>query len=1054
MKYEDFLRAKVAQAPSFGFHIEISEINPILKDHNKAMVQWMVEGGRRGCFAAFGLAKTVTQIEAVRLTREHAGGMGLIIVPLGVRQEFMRDVRMLATGIHPNITNEQRRELKAWQKGRPDRVPRLKFVRSLEECDDPDGIYLTNYQTVRDGKLDPRNFSTCSLDEASCLRGFGGTKTFREFMRLFTGDAGPKGDRRGVVGVPYRFVATATPSPNEYIELLAYSAYLGIMDVSAAKTRFFKRNSEKADQLTIHPHKEREFWLWVATWGLFVQKPSDLGFSDEGYNLPELDIRWHEIPTDHSRAGFDKSGQGRLMTDACLDIQSSAKEKRLSLDGRVDQIRLLVRRHLSGDHGRPEESSKERTLEGMVREKQSERAGEAESTEQGELPSQQRGLQSQVEEVEGRKPGKDEGVAAIPPGEESRPNPRTGKGLVPQDQRGKESPIQGPQVEEAVRNFNGDLQPDVAGPGRELCHLRDVPTCSREGEPSRGSLPCDGKGQGTSLSPLQCGTGSIQGPARPAVSGRSVPLQIVIWCDLNDEQKAIEKMLDAEGVSYSSLTGSQSQEERERLLDMWRNKETVVFLSKPTMYGAGVNLQQAHIMIFAGIGFKFQDIFQGIHRVHRFLQLYQCIIHFIYTEAERSIRRNFLKKWKQHKEMMSKMAEIIKEYGLSVGAMAAHLTRAMGVKDRIEIVGDRYRLVNDDCVLETRRMADNSVHLVMTSIPFSTQYEYSPNYADMGHTDNNDHFFQHMDFLIPELFRVLQPGRLAAIHVKDRITPSGLTGMGFQTNYRFADKTCDHFEKAGFGFLGRKTIVTDVVRENAQTYRLGWTEQCKDGSRMGFGMPEYLLLFRKPPTDTSNGYADLPVVKDKGKYTRSRWQMDAHGFTRSSGDRPLMPEDLEGLTHSQIFQAFKKYSLEQIFDFEQVVRIAESLELKGRLPSDFMLLQPQSWSEEVWTDITRMRTLNQAQSAKGREMHLCPLQFDIVDRAINQWTNPGEVVYDCFDGIGTVVQRAIMAGRIGWGTELSTPYFLDSAAYAKAAEDEIMMPSLFSVLEMEGKDAA
>jgi hypothetical protein len=113
-------------------------------------------------------------------------------------------------------------------------------------------------------------------------------------MAIFAGD-----DRRAHLterirgqAVPYRFVATATPSPNDYIELLAYSAFLGIMDVGQAKTRFFKRNSEKADQLTIHPHKEREFWLWCASWGLFVQKPSDLGCSDEGDVLrAEIDVQ-------------------------------------------------------------------------------------------------------------------------------------------------------------------------------------------------------------------------------------------------------------------------------------------------------------------------------------------------------------------------------------------------------------------------------------------------------------------------------------------------------------------------------------------------------------------------------------------------------------------------------------------------------------------------------------------------------------------------------------------------------------------------------------------
>jgi hypothetical protein len=95
------------------------------------------------------------------------------------------------------------------------------------------------------------------------------------------------------------------------------------------------------------------------------------------------------------------------------------------------------------------------------------------------------------------------------------------------------------------------------------------------------------------------------------------------------------------------------------------------------------------------------------------------------------------------------------------------------------------------------------------------------------------------------------------------------------------------------------------VRENNQTYRLGWSEQCKDGSRMGAGLPEYLLLFRKPPTDRSNGYADVPVFKDKALYTRPRWQYDAHGFMRSSGNRLLQPEDLDGLAQEQIYKLFR-----------------------------------------------------------------------------------------------------------------------------------------------------
>jgi hypothetical protein len=289
------------------------------------------------------------------------------------------------------------------------------------------------------------------------------------------------------------------------------------------------------------------------------------------------------------------------------------------------------------------------------------------------------------------------------------------------------------------------------------------------------------------------------------------------------------------------------------------------------------------------------------------------------------------------------------------------------------------------------------------------------------------------------------PGRILAVHVKDRIVPGGMTGLGFQVVYPFHMHCTAHYVKHGFGYLGMKTIVTDVVRENNQTYRLGWTEQCKDGSKMGVGMPEYLLLFRKPPTDNSNGYADVPVVKMKERYTRSRWQIDAHGFARSNGNRGLTPEDLAGLEHNVIFKVFKDYTLNNIYDFEHHVRIGEHLEASGKLPTSFMLLQPQSWSDEVWTDVTRMLTLNGSQWSKGKEMHLCPMQFDIADRVIEQMSNVGDIVYDPFAGLGTVPYRAVLQGRYGIGCELSPAYFVDSATYCKAAEQQMGMPTLFDV---------
>src|SRR5690606_28769748 len=150
-------------------------------------------------------------------------------------------------------------------------------------------------------------------------------------------------------------------------------------------------------------------------------------------------------------------------------------------------------------------------------------------------------------------------------------------------------------------------------------------------------------------------------------------------------------------------------------------------------------------------------------------------------------------------------------------------------------------------------------------------------------------------------------GRIAAIHVKDRIRFGNVTGDGFPTVEPFSDHTVQAFTAAGFRFMARITVDTDVVRENNQTYRLGWSENAKDSSKMGAGMPEYVLIFRKLPSDQSDGYADVPVRKSKTEYTRADWQIDAAGVWRSSGDRLPDPEFLRSIPHQEIIALWKRH---------------------------------------------------------------------------------------------------------------------------------------------------
>lgn len=832
MDYLEFLKTKIEIAPESGFEIEQGKINKALLPHQRDAVTWALKGGRRALFESFGLGKTVQELEFCHQAAVHEGGRALIVLPLGVKQEFTRDAV----------------ELLGYEKP--------EYCRTMEEVEQSESeIVITNYERVRDGDIKPDYFKATSLDEASVLRSFG-SKTYQTFLDKFK-------------NVPYKLVATATPSPNRYKELIHYAGYLEVMDTGQALTRFFQRDSTKANNLTLYPNMEDEFWLWVSSWALFVTKPSDLNedYSDDGYELPPLEVRWHEIPIHYGDA-TEKDGQITLFQDAAAGLKEAAEVKRNSIDVRVEKMKEIV-----------------------------------------------------------------------------------------------------------------ENAPDE---------------------------------------------------------------HFVLWHDQEAERHAIKKALPETVDIY----GSQDYDTREKRVIDFSEGRIKLFATKKSLSGSGCNFQRyCHREIFLGIDYEFNDFIQAVHRCYRFLQNKPVIIDIIYMENERQIKETLLRKWKDHNHMVGKMIEIVKKYGLSSAKKEEKMKRKMGVKT-VRVEGKNYEAVHDDCVEETRRMESNSVGLIHTSIPFGNHYEYSANYNDFGHNQNTERFFEQMDFLTPELYRVLEPGRVAAIHVKDRVLFGNATGTGMPTIEPFHAQCIEHYMKHGFQYFGMITVVTDVVRENNQTYRLGWSEQCKDGSKMGVGCPEYVLLFRKLPSDRSNAYADGPVKKSKEEYTRAQWQIDAHGYWRSSGDRLVSKEELKEISVANLQAVYRKYSRESIYSYEEHVKLAEDLDKDGKLPATFMVVAPGSWNDlEVWDDINRMRTLNTTQSRRRKQMHVCPLQLDIVERIINRYSNEGDLVYDPFGGLMTVPMMAVKMKRRGKGCELNADYFRDGVGYLQETEAELETPTLFDFIQ-------
>jgi DNA modification methylase len=898
--YKEFLENKIVVAESYGTSIEKSKTNPIALPHQKDIIHWAISGGRRAIFASFGLGKTLMQLEIARLIIEITGKPFLICMPLGVVGEFRDDNDLLDTGFE------------------------IKYITDTDEVETLElAIYVTNYERVRKGDINPECFGGVSFDEASILRNLK-TETTNYVLKHFG-------------KINYRFVATATPTPNDFIEILNYADYLGVIDRGHALTRFFQRDSTKAGHLTLYENKKEEFWKWVSSWAVFINKPSDLGYDDTGYNLPKLNF--HEVEIENIPEGtiINKEGKIVMFKDTTKSLIDTSREKRESIDLRVEKAYEIVQNN---------------------------------GTKQNVMFSNGKTL----EVVKG-------GIYKYSNGENSFRLESWTKGNV------------------TFLNLDTKETHTVADNV-----FKDMIYC-------RGSVD-----------------------------------NWILWHHMEAERTAIEKKFKEEDhIDLRSVYGSQTNQEKENLLIDFKHSKYQILSTKPKIAGSGCNFQHScNNMVFVGIDYKFNDFIQAIHRCYRFRQEKEVNVYAIFTNNEREVLKTLKDKWKKHIELQTEMINLVREYGLNTDKITADMKRQIFENKRSATIGNA-KVFNDDTVNVHNEMADDSTDMILTSIPFGDHYEYSDNYNDFGHNNGNEEFFKQMDFLTPNLLRTLKPGKIAAIHVKDRIRYSYQNGTSFTTIDDFSGKTVAHFVKHGFYLVGKITVTTDVVRENNQTYRLGWSEQCKDATKMGVGLPEYVLLFRKRPSEMNNAYADEPCVKPKSEYSIDNWQLDAHAYWKSSGNRFMSIEELSTAEMKAVFNRWRKFDKENIYNFQEHLKVCSNLEEVGKLSRLFMTIPPTSNTDMVWTDVSRMNTLNDNQANRKKEKHICPLQLDIIERLINRFTMKGDVVDDPFGGLFSTAYKALEMERKAISAELNPNYYDDGLFYLKSIEYKINVPTLFDL---------
>lgn len=478
-----------------------------------------------------------------------------------------------------------------------------------------------------------------------------------------------------------------------------------------------------------------------------------------------------------------------------------------------------------------------------------------------------------------------------------------------------------------------------------------------------------------------------------------IPLneQVSIWCDTNYEADALKKMFP-EAIE---VRGSHKLEEKEKRLNAFTTGAARVIISKPSIAGFGLNWQHHHEMIFVGVSYSFEKLYQALRRSHRFGQTQTVNAHIIYAETEGNVIVRLEDKQAKFVEMQAEMNKAMHENGLFRDDPKLTLIDA---ENDIES-GDNWTMLLGDCVTVAKTIDDNSIDFCIHSPPFSNLFVYSDNEADMGNSSNDDEFFAHYEYLIDELYRITAPGRLCAVHCSDIPTFKGRDGfIGIKD---FPGDVIKSFIAKGWVYHSRVTIWKNPVVEMQRTKAKGLLHKQfkKDSAAVRVGMPDYMLIFTKP------GDNPEPV-------TQSRQEGDY------IGESPPTRIEIDGTDRN------------------------------GNIsPDSYSIALWQRYASPVWFDIEQGNVLNK-RLARGEkdEKHIAPLQLDVIARCVDLWTNPGDVVFSPFAGIGSEGYESIRLGRKFIGIELKRSYFKYAVKYLKEAESKSKEIDLFQFAGIEFDD--
>lgn len=755
MDYEQFLKSKIITHQNYGFKININDLNTKLFDWQKYIVRWALFKGKCALFEGCGLGKTPQQLNWAYEINQKTKGKVLILAPLAVAQQTLKEANKF---------------------GYED----IQYCRHQKEIQK--NIIITNYEMLE--HFDENKFVGIILDESSILKAFMGkmrTMIINKFMHT-----------------PYKLCCTATPSPNDYMELLNHSEFLNILSRKEALSRWFLHDSGKTSQYKIKKHAEKDFWQWVSTWAICIQNPSDIGFDGNGFNLPSL-IK-NKIIVDI----IDRKPRNSLFREIIpLSSTDLYKELRESTKERADKIKNLI-------------------------------------------------------------------------------------------------------------NNEKDF--------------------------------------------------------------------FIVWCNTNYEADYLKQIIP----EIVNLKGSLSIEQKEDILIKFGNLEFKRLLTKPSMCGFGLNWQHVNKMFFMGISYSFEQKYQAERRLWRYGQKRDVYENIILSPKEEYVYNLMEEKERRYDEMIERMrGQVINDLEIKKNK---NINKK---KESKRYQGNKWKLIQGDSCEEIKKIEDESVHFQIFSPPFGSLFIYSDDIADMGNCNTYKEFFDHFNFLIPELKRILIPNRLCAVHCSQ--LPIFKYEKDFIGLTDFRGDIIKAFQNHGWVYHSEVCIWKDPVVEMQRTKALGLLHKQikKDSSMCRQGLPDYLVVFKK--WDNNN---QMPVKR-------------SHGFCDYIGENNPQIEQKDG-------------------------------------NDEYSINVWQRYASPVWFDIRQSNVLNYriAKDEKD-EKHICPLQLDVIRRAIHLWTNPDDIVFSPFAGIGSELYCAIEMGRKALGFELKEKYCENAIKFLTELENQPKQLELF-----------